>query len=63
MESSSLYLSEKETNLLRQDIQHSNEYMKFYKMINDGLHLYNVWIVENTDTSDCSVRFVYEKLW
>ena len=36
--------------------------MEFYKMINDGLHLYNVWIVENTDTSDGSVRLVYQLL-
>jgi hypothetical protein len=37
--------------------------MKFYKQIRDGMHLWNVWIAENTDASDGSVRLVYEKLW
>lgn len=37
--------------------------MEFYKIVNDGLHLYNVWIVKDQDTSDGSVRFVYQKLW
>lgn len=39
------------------------EKLKFVEMINDGLHLYNIFYVEDQFRSDGTIHIVKQKLW
>ena len=39
------------------------EKLKFVEMANDGLHLYNIFYVEDKDRSDGTIHIVKQKLW